>query len=174
MGTVIFSTLLVTLLLMQFRAQLAFWAASTHYQFMLNFLPTNASESFSSGLFLIHSLPSLYLFLGLSQTISLFELQEDSVSLFHFPVPAPMRGITFWCISLTSCFVLSMKLLKVHSIPLSKSLMKPFNRTGPSRELWNIACMSRFYLDLVLLITVLWAWLFSFTVHLSRILQVTL
>lgn len=116
MGTVIFSTLLVTLLLMQFRAQLAFWAASTHYQFMLNFLPTNASESFSSGLFLIHSLPSLYLFLGLSQTISLFELQEDSVSLFHFPVPAPMRGITFWCISLTSCFVLSMKLLKVHSI----------------------------------------------------------
>ncbi|KAK4831169.1 hypothetical protein QYF61_015639 [Mycteria americana] len=53
------------LLLMQPRIRLAFWAAHAHYQVMLSFSSTNTPKSFSSGLLSIHSLPSLYLCLGL-------------------------------------------------------------------------------------------------------------
>ncbi|KAK4829642.1 hypothetical protein QYF61_005935 [Mycteria americana] len=57
--------LLATLLWMQPRIRLAFWAASAHCQVMLSFSSTNTPKSFSSGLPSIPSLPSLYLCLGL-------------------------------------------------------------------------------------------------------------
>ena len=51
--------LLATLLLMQPRIWLAFWAEDTHWQVMLSFLSTNTPKS-STGLLSIHSSPSLY------------------------------------------------------------------------------------------------------------------
>ena len=57
--------LLVTILLMQLRIQLAFWAANTHCQFMLNLSSVSTLKSFSSGLLSSYSLPSLYLCLSL-------------------------------------------------------------------------------------------------------------
>ena len=53
--------LLVTLLLMQPRIQLACWAARTHWQLMLNFSSIDTPKSFSSELLSSHSLPNLYL-----------------------------------------------------------------------------------------------------------------
>jgi len=57
--------LLATLLLMQPKTQLAFWAASTHCRVLLSSSSTMTPKSSSSGLLSIHSLPSLYLRLGL-------------------------------------------------------------------------------------------------------------
>ena len=59
--------LLATLLLMQPRIRLAFWAASTHCWVILSFLSTNTLKYFSLGLLSIPSSPSLYLCLGLPQ-----------------------------------------------------------------------------------------------------------
>ena len=57
--------LLAMLLLMQPRAQLAFWAARAHCCVILSFLSTSTLTSFSAGLLSIHSLPNLSLCLGL-------------------------------------------------------------------------------------------------------------
>uniref|UniRef100_A0A8C0E917 ABC-type glutathione-S-conjugate transporter n=1 Tax=Bubo bubo TaxID=30461 RepID=A0A8C0E917_BUBBB len=53
--------LLATLLLMQPRTWLAFWAVSTHCWLTVSFPSTNTPKSFSLGLLSIHSSPSLYL-----------------------------------------------------------------------------------------------------------------
>jgi len=57
--------LLVALLLVQSRIQLAFWAASTRCWLKLSLSSTDSPKSFSSRLLSSHSLPSLYLCLGL-------------------------------------------------------------------------------------------------------------
>jgi len=57
--------LLATMLLMQPRVWLAFWAASAHCRVMLSFSSTSTPKSFSSGLLSVHPAPSLYLCLGL-------------------------------------------------------------------------------------------------------------
>ena len=64
-GRIPSSDLLAMLLLMQPVVQLAFWAASAHCHLMLSFSFTSTPKSFSSGLLSTHSLPSLYLRLGL-------------------------------------------------------------------------------------------------------------
>uniref|UniRef100_A0A8D0FDG9 ABC-type glutathione-S-conjugate transporter n=1 Tax=Strix occidentalis caurina TaxID=311401 RepID=A0A8D0FDG9_STROC len=53
--------LLATLLLMQPRTWLAFWAVSTHCWLIVSFPSTNTPKSSSAGMLSIHSLPSLYL-----------------------------------------------------------------------------------------------------------------
>lgn len=58
--------LLVVLLLMQPRMQLAFWAVSTHWQPVPSYASTSTPKSFFAGLLSNNSLPSLYLCLGLS------------------------------------------------------------------------------------------------------------
>ncbi|KAK4812205.1 hypothetical protein QYF61_009097 [Mycteria americana] len=50
---------------LQPRIRLAFWAADAHCWVMLSFSSTSTPKSFSLGLLSIHSLPSLYLCLGL-------------------------------------------------------------------------------------------------------------
>ena len=67
-GRITSPVLLVTLLLMQPRTQLALWAASTHFQLILNLLSTDTPKSFSSGLFSSHFLFNLYLCLGSCQS----------------------------------------------------------------------------------------------------------
>jgi len=65
-GTIPSLALLATPLLMHPGILLAFWAANTHFQVMWSFSSTNTPETFSLGLLPIHSLPSLYSYLGLS------------------------------------------------------------------------------------------------------------
>ena len=62
--------MLATLILMQPRIRLAFWAASARCQLMLNFSSTSTHKSFSSGLLSSHSLPSLYLRLVLKKNLT--------------------------------------------------------------------------------------------------------
>ena len=52
--------LLATLLWMQPRTRLAFWAAGAHGRLMSNLSSTRIPESFSAGLLSLHSSPSLY------------------------------------------------------------------------------------------------------------------
>ena len=70
------------LLLMQPRIQLTFRAACAHCQLMLSLSSNDAPKSFSSRLLSSHSLPNLYLCLGLpwprcrTLHLALFELHE--------------------------------------------------------------------------------------------------
>jgi len=64
--------------------------------------------------------------------------------------------------------VSSANLLRVHSVPSSRSLMKMLNRTGPSTDPWGTPLVSSLKLDFMSQITTLWGWLFSsFSVHLT-------
>lgn len=138
---------MVTLLLMQSRAQLAFRAASTHYQFMLNFSPTNTSNSFSSGLLLIHSLPSCFCVWDCPKpfpSLSFIRILSAYFScLSWLPWEALHSGL-----SATPPVLYCLWNYWRYTITLPKSLMKPFNSTELSRELWNIPRMTCFYLDL--------------------------
>jgi len=111
---------------MQPRVRLAFLAASAHCQLMLSFLSTSTAKSFSSGLLSIHSLPSLYLCLGLPQPMCL-TLHVTMLNFMRF-ARAHLSSLSrsLWTISLPSSvstaphsLVLSAKLLRVHLIPLS-------------------------------------------------------
>ena len=65
-GRITSFNMLITLLLMQYRIKLAFWAMGANWWMMLSFSSTSTPKSFSSaGLLSIHSLPSLYLCSGL-------------------------------------------------------------------------------------------------------------
>lgn len=62
---IIYLDLLLTLVLMQHRTVLAFWAARAHCQVMLDFSSAKTLNRFSSGLPSVYFPPSLYLCLGL-------------------------------------------------------------------------------------------------------------
>ena len=84
------------LLLMQPRIRLAFWAASAHCPVLLS-SSASTPKSFSSGLLSIHSLPSLYLCLGLSwprcRTLHLAMLNfEIRMGPPPKPVKVPLDG----------------------------------------------------------------------------------
>ena len=68
-GRITSHDLLAMLLLMQPRIQLAFWAASAHYWLMFSFASANTPKPFLTGLLSIHSFPSLYLCVGLPQSM---------------------------------------------------------------------------------------------------------
>ncbi|KAK4806792.1 hypothetical protein QYF61_005588 [Mycteria americana] len=65
-------------------------------------------------------------------------------------------------------FVSPANLLRVHSAPSSRSLMKMLNRTGPSIDPWATPLVTGIQLDFVPLIATLWAQPFSqFSIHLT-------
>ncbi|KAK1208189.1 ZFR protein, partial [Pygoscelis papua] len=65
-------------------------------------------------------------------------------------------------------FVSSANLLRVHSAPSSRSLRKILNMTGPSIDPWGTLLVTSLQLGFILLITTLWALLFSqLSVHLT-------
>ena len=133
--------LLVTLLVMQPRTQLAFWAASAHCHLMLSFLSTNTPKSFFSGLLSIRSLPSLSLCSGLprpmGRTLHLAllnftrftraHLLRLSRSLWMASLPSSVSTIPHSLVSLAN-------LLRVHSISLSMSPTKMLNSASPSTD----------------------------------------
>jgi len=121
--------LLPTLLGVQPRVQLASWAASAHCWVMSSFLSTSRPKSFSSGLLSIHSLPSLYLYLGLPQprcrTLHLALLNLMRLTQAHLS----SLSRSLWMASLPSSMsatsrslVLSANMLRVPSVPLRMSL----------------------------------------------------
>ena len=62
-------------------------------------------------------------------------------------------------------FVSSANLLRVHSVPLSRSLMKMSDSTSPSIDPWLVTGLQ---LDFMVLITICYVWQFSqFSVHLA-------
>jgi len=91
--------LLATLLLIQPRIQLAFWAVNAHCQVMLSFLSTNSPKSFFAGLLSILSLPSLCLCLGLPQhrvqdlALGFVELHEVCMGPPLKPGKVPLDGM---------------------------------------------------------------------------------
>jgi len=63
--------------------------------------------------------------------------------------------------------VSSANLLRVHSVPPSRSLVKWLNGTGPSIDPWGTPLVTGLLLDFVLLITIVWAQSLSqFSIHL--------
>jgi len=59
--------------------------------------------------------------------------------------------------ALSPSLVSSANLLRLHSIPSSRSLIKMLNRSGPSSEPWGTPLMTGRQLDLTPLTTTLWA-----------------
>jgi len=130
-GRITSLALLVMLFLMQPRIQLAFWAASTHCLVTLSFSSTSTPKSFSSGLLSIPSSPSLYCYQRLLQPrcrtllLALLNLMRFtrahlsslSRSLWMASLPS---GVSTAPLNLVSSAIW----LRVHSIPLSVSLMR--------------------------------------------------
>ncbi|KAK4832903.1 hypothetical protein QYF61_026546 [Mycteria americana] len=92
--------LLVTLLLMQPRIQLAFWAASAHCRVLLSFLSTNTPKSFSSGRAALNPFSAQPVFvLGIVPThvqdlaLGPVELHEVHTCPPLKPVKVPLDGI---------------------------------------------------------------------------------
>lgn len=144
--------LLAMLLLMQPRTPSAFFAARAHCCLIISLVITRIFPS---------KLPSsqLVLFLSRSRTF-----------LWHFPSPlrhlwmaAQLSGLS----ATPPSFVSPVNLLRVHPVPLSRSLMT-LNRTGPSTDTRNTPTATSLQLDFVLLITILWArQLSQFLIHLT-------
>ncbi|KAK4826053.1 hypothetical protein QYF61_004168 [Mycteria americana] len=85
----------------------------------------------------------------------------------HFPSPAGHTisdtsqdavGLLGHLSTLPHNLVSSANLLRVHSIPSSRSLIKILNRTGPNSEPWGTALVTGRQLDLTPFTTTLWAW----------------
>ncbi|KAK4817090.1 hypothetical protein QYF61_027921 [Mycteria americana] len=111
------------------RIQLAFWAARGCCQLMSNFLSPSILKPFSTGLLSIHSFPSLCrsLHLALLNFMRFTWAHSSSLSRSLWMTSLPSSKSTA-LLSLVS----SANLLRVHSIPLSVSLMKTLNSTHPT------------------------------------------
>lgn len=58
----------------------------------------------------------------------------------------------------------SANLLRIHSLPSSKSLMKILNSVGPSTGLWSVLLVTGPQLDFMPLVTICWDQLFGYSV----------
>ena len=136
-GTVTSVVPLFTLLLMQPSIWLACWAASKHCWLVMSLSSINIYKSFTSGLLSSHSLPSLYLCLGLPlpkcRTLHLALLNFMRVTWAQLS----RLSRSLWIASLLSYvpvtplkLVSSANLMRVHSIPLSMSSTKKLNNTS--------------------------------------------
>lgn len=86
------------------------------------------------------------------------EFHKDSVDPFLQPVEVPLNGSTAsWCIIYSSQFQSSENLLRVCSASSSRSLLEVLR----SINSWGISLVTGLQLDLITLITTLWAWQFS-------------
>jgi len=155
--------LLATLFLMQPRIQLAFWAASAHWWLMATFSAIGTPKSFSAGLLSISSSSSLYWYRGLPwprcRTLQLAFLNLMRFMQAHFF--SCFRSL--WMASYpsgmsTASLILASpaNLVRVHSISLSRSLMKIFNSIGHSTDPWGTPLVSSVCLDIKPLTTTLW------------------
>lgn len=61
-----------------------------------------------------------------------------------------LNFLPMWCISLSSSFVWSVNLPRVHSVPISRSLMKMLRSIGPSIEPWGTPAVAYLQVAFVL------------------------
>ena len=110
--------LLATVLWMQPRIQLAFWAVSTHCRVMLSFLSSRIPKSFSSGLLSMHSPPTLYLCLALPPPMCR-TLHLALLNFLRFTQAHPSSlSRSLWMASLPSSMSTTL-----HSLVLSANLL---------------------------------------------------
>ena len=136
-------------------------------------------KSFLAGLIPVSS-PNLFTYLGSSwHNCNILYLALLSLIWFiwaHFS----NFSRSLWVTSLPSIvsvaplyLVSSANLLRVHSIPLSQSLIKMSKNTSPKKDPWRIPLVTGLHLDVKPLITNLCLWpfnqfLFHWKVHLSN------
>lgn len=163
--------LLATLLSMEPRILLAFWAESTHYWIMLSFTITNMPKSFSSGMPSIHSLPSLYLCLGLSwpmcRTLCLALLNFMRFTSAHHsclsrhPFPPVCWPRHKACCHHQACWGCTLS----YSVLLTKMLNSSSTNTSP----WGTLLVTGLHLDIKPLTATPWVQPSSqFLVHVVR------
>lgn len=99
--------------------------------------------------------------------IPFFELREISVSPFLQSVEVPLDGSkTLWRISHFPVLNQYKNLLRVHSVPSSRSLLKKLNSIGPTSKFWGTSLVTGLQPDFVSLIITLQAWSFRlFLIH---------
>lgn len=85
---------------------------------------------------------------------------ESSLSLQPVKQVLALYGSTTPCCISSLSSLLSMKLLGVHSMPMSRSLMKSFYSIGPSIDTWGIRPVTSLQMNRSPQITMLWTWLF--------------
>ena len=144
------------LILMQPSTQLAFWAANTHCQLMSSLSSISIPpKSLSAGLLSITSSPSLYYYGVLPQprcrTLHLAWLNLVRFTQAYFS----SFSRSLWMVSCPSGvsttplrLVSSLNFLRVHLIPLSWSLMKILNSSGPSKDTCRTPLVSDLHLAL--------------------------
>lgn len=107
--------------------------------------------------------PSLSVILGVALTcvqdltLGFVEPQEISMGPPIAPVKVPVDGIP--CLQWVHCvahLVSCANLLRVMSLPLSVSLMKTLNSTGPRMHPWGILLVADFHLNIQALTGTLW------------------
>ncbi|KAK4817624.1 LOW QUALITY PROTEIN: hypothetical protein QYF61_021527, partial [Mycteria americana] len=89
--------------------------------------------------------------------LSFVEPHTIDLSPWIQPVQVPLAFLPSSRSTLPHNLVSSANLLRVHSIPLSRSLIKILNRTGPSTEPWGTPLVTGRQLDLTPFTTTLWA-----------------
>lgn len=145
-----------------------------HCQLMLSFKSTNQHP------YVLLLRDALNLFSA--QPVFVFGLPQPRCRTLHLPLLNLMRftqahlsslSRSIWMESLPSiastaphCLVSSENLLRVHSIPLSKSPTKMLNSTSPSIGSWGTLLVTDLHLDIEPLTVTLWAWPFrQFLTH---------
>ena len=142
------------------RMPLAFLAARAHCWLMVNLSSTSSPRSLCTELLSSRSAPSLYwcmglffprcrtLHLPLLNLIRFLSAQLSSLSSSHWMAAQP-SGVSTTPPSLVS----SANLLRVHSNPSSRSLMKKLNKIGPSTDPWGSPLLTGLQLDSAPLMT---------------------
>ena len=138
-----------TLLVMEPRIPMAFQAARAHSQIMSRFSPIRTSKSFSAGLLSRSSSPSQYSYLGLPRlkcnTLHLALLHLMTLSWAHFSSLSrspSMVSLPYIILTTPVSLMSSANLLRVHSIPQSKLLIKMLKSTGPKTDTGRIPLMT--------------------------------
>jgi len=138
---------------------LAFLTTRAHYWLMVNLPATKTPRSLSTELLCSRSAPSLYWCIGLllprCRTLHLPLLKfimflcAQLCSLSRSPCMAAQRSV----VSATlPSLVSSANLLRIHSVPSSRSLMK-LNKTGLTTDPWGTPLVTGLQLDSAPLMT---------------------
>lgn len=123
------------------------------------------TKSVLPGLVSAHSLPSMYLCLGLPWpsyrilTLALVKLYEVHTVSPLKPVEVPLEGIpSLQSVNCISQSAVIGNLLRLNLIPLSKLLAKMLERGGPITDPWGMIHVTGLHLDNELLTATLGLW----------------
>ncbi|XP_068788224.1 uncharacterized protein [Struthio camelus] len=146
--------LLPTLCLMHPRRPLAFLATRAHCCLMLHLLSTGTPRSFFMELLSSRSTPSLYwcmgLFLPRCRTLHLPLLNFRRVLSAQLSSLSRSLGMAAQSSGVSApppSSVSAANLLRVHSVPSSRSLMNTLNKSGPRTDPWGTPLATGLQLD---------------------------